>query len=125
MYRLIITIGLIYLAVPGTIAQEPMDFSTINNETYRLYLAGEWDSVIVVGKTALKQEIDYYYLRMRMGIAFHEKKNFRRAASHFNKALNFNPGDPLALEYLYYAKLWGGSKTRPAWCAKRSRANWP
>ncbi|MFH0757027.1 MAG: hypothetical protein V2B15_07055 [Bacteroidota bacterium] len=108
MYRLIVVIGVIFTLSPGLKAQEPADFNTINKESYRLFLAGEWDSVIMVGKTALKQDIDYYYLRMRMGIAFHEKKNFRKAACHFEKALDFNPGDPVAMEYLYYATILGG-----------------
>ncbi len=108
MYRLIILAVFVIIAAPGLKAQEPTDFNAINEDSYRLYLAGEWDSVIMVGKAALKQEIDYYYLRMRMGIAFHEKKHFRKAAVHFRKALDFNPGDPVALEYLYYASLFAG-----------------
>ena len=108
MYRVIISIGLLLLVVPGTGAQDPVDFNTINRETYRLYIAQEWDSVIFMGKRALKQEMDFYYLRMRLGIARYNQENYRKAAGHFKKALEFNHGDPVALEYLYYSRLFSG-----------------
>ena len=108
MYRLIISIGLTFIVFTGIGAQEQMNFNEINTETYRLFLAGEWDSVIVVGKKALKQDIDYYYLRLRMGIALYNQTKYRQSEKHFQHALEFNQADPLALEYLYYAMLFSG-----------------
>jgi len=108
MYRLIISIGLAFIVSTGIGAQEQMNFNEINTETYRLFLAGDWDSVIVLGKKALKQDIDYYYLRVRMGIALYNQKKYRQSWIHFKTALEFNQADPLALEYLYYALLFSG-----------------
>jgi hypothetical protein len=108
MYRVIISIGLLLLVVQKTGAQDPVDFNTMNRETYRLYIARQWDSVIVMGKTALGQEMDFFYLRMRMGIARYSLENYRKAAGHFKKALEFNHGDPAAMEYLYYSRLFSG-----------------
>jgi tetratricopeptide (TPR) repeat protein len=108
MRSVIFCIGLFFLIPVLADGQEGADFNRINNETYRLYLEEQWDSVVMLGKTALRQEIDYYYLRMRIGIAYYHKKNFRVAASHFLKALEMNQGDPVAQEYLYYARLMAG-----------------
>lgn len=112
MQKLII-IGIIAATASGIHAQEVMDFNSINAETYRLYLAGKWDSLNILGKQALRQGTDFYYLRMRMGIASYETKNFRKAAIHFNRALRLNQGDPGAMEYLYFALLMCG-KTEDA-----------
>ena len=92
----------------GLSAQAPLDFNTLNTETYRLYLAQEWDSVIRLGKQGLQQGMDFYYLRMRMGIASYEKHRYRTASRHFSTALDQNQGDPVALEYLYYSRLLSG-----------------
>jgi tetratricopeptide (TPR) repeat protein len=108
MYRVIFFIAVLASVPSVTNAQDPVDFNTINNETYRLYLSQDWDSVIILGKIALKQDVDYYYLRMRMGISLYSQKKYRQAAGHFKKAMVFNHEDPLAQEYLYYSLLFSG-----------------
>lgn len=124
MHRLIITIWLILFAFPViTSAQGDLGFNRVNSETYRLYLEQKWDSLIVLGKDALKQEIDYYYLRMRVGIALYNKKNYRKAATHFTAALKFNEDDPVALEYLYYSMLFSGESERASLLRKKFRGD--
>ncbi len=75
--------------------------------TYHQYVNKDYKSVLKTGREALRSGLDYYYLRMRMGIAAYRQKQFRLAAVHFEKALHFNDND-LVREYLYYAYLWGG-----------------
>lgn len=108
MHRIILFIGVLLMMGNGARAQERLDFKQINLESYRLYQAGEWDSLISIGKLALKQEVDFYYLRMRMGIARYSQKKYRQSWIHFKKALEFNQDDPIAQEYLYYALLLSG-----------------
>jgi hypothetical protein len=104
-----ITATVLVLALAAvTLAQQCPGFSELNRESYRLYEAGQWDSVILVGRQALGQGIDFYYLRMRMGIACYELHHYRKAAAHFDQALEFNQEDPVALEYLYFARLFAG-----------------
>lgn len=101
-------IGLMALFLPALEAQIGTDFNRVNQETYRLYEESDWDSLVLVGKQALRQEVDYYYLRMRIGIAYFNKKQYRTAASHFIRAMEMNLGDPVAREYLYYSRLYAG-----------------
>jgi len=89
-------------------AQKAPDFRQVDAETYRFYTEEKWDSLIDMGETALKNGLDYYYLRMRTGIAWYEKRNYIKSSGHFAKALEFNSSDPLAMEYLYYAFLFSG-----------------
>ena len=51
-------------------------FIKIDSATYAQYLAGDWSTLVHEGKQAISQGVDYYYLRMRVGIAFYEMKNW-------------------------------------------------
>ncbi len=86
----------------------------MDSATYQQYLDKNWDGLIKTGKSGIKQDIDFYYLRIRMGIAFYEKKNFKSAQTHFKMALEFNESDPIASEYLYYSYLFGGQTQQAA-----------
>lgn len=118
MYRIVLIIIALLLMGSGARASgtrtsgastlDTLSFTQINTESYRLYLVQEWDSLISLGKEALKQDIDFYYLRMRLGIARYEQEKYRQSWIHFRKALEFNQADPLAQEYLYYALLLAG-----------------
>ncbi len=81
------------------------DFNSVDHQTYRFYFLQNWDSLIIVGEKALRQDIDYFYLRMRLGTAYYEKDNFSKSAQHFEKALEYSATDATALEYLYYSYL--------------------
>jgi hypothetical protein len=114
MYRLIIILSLILLVRAGN----SQDFKSVDQGTYDLYLEQDWDELIRAGKDGLKQDIDYYYLRMRIGIAYYETKNYKASQAHFRKALEFNQGDPVASEYLYYAYLFAGQTEQASILAK-------
>ncbi|MFH2140863.1 MAG: hypothetical protein ABIJ97_00470, partial [Bacteroidota bacterium] len=55
-------------------------------------------------------DIDYYYVRARLGMAYFERKNYFKAVDHFKKALGFNSGDETSYEYLYYSFINTGNK---------------
>jgi hypothetical protein len=84
------------------------DFATVDRETYRLYLEQKWDSVTIVGKKGIKEGVDYFYLRLRMGIAYYWQKKYLPAVEHLNRAREFNSSDPIAIEFLYMAYLAAG-----------------
>ncbi len=89
-------------------SQQRPDFAGIDKRTYELYLDGSWKELLSVGEKAVRQGIDYYYLRMRLGIAAYELNNYSKAIRHFNKALEFNSTDDAAMEYLYFAYTFYG-----------------
>jgi hypothetical protein len=91
-----------------------LDFATVDMLTFRCYQENKWDSVILVGKQALRQDIDYYYLRVRMGISYYNKSDYFHAATHLEKARQFNSEDPLVANYLYYAYLYSNRKEEAA-----------
>ena len=84
------------------------DFSWYDNATFQLYEQKQWKALSETGRQALQSGYDYYYLRMRLGIAEYERERYRAAARHFRKALAFNQLDPTAREMRYYSLLYGG-----------------
>lgn len=86
------------------ISQElKLDFRTVETSTLEYYNNGQWDQLIELGQKAIRQGHDYYYLRLRMGIAWFNKTNYLWAIHHLEKALTMNQNDPVLLEYLYLA----------------------
>lgn len=96
-----------FLSFP-VISQQGNEFTGKDKTTYDLYLDGSWKELIRFGEEAIREGADYYYLRMRLGIAAYELKDYSRAIRHFSKALEFNSSDNNALEYLYFSYLFYG-----------------
>lgn len=96
------------------------DFATVDRLTYRYFLERKWDSVIITGKQALHDDIDYYYLRVRLGIAYFERTDYFPAAVHLEKARGFNNGDDYVADYLYQAYIYTNRPDE----ASRLRRTW-
>ncbi|HEY9113300.1 MAG TPA: hypothetical protein VIN10_01285 [Bacteroidales bacterium] len=86
----------------STLAQEKLTFQEVDRMSYKLFEKQDWKPLKKLSKQAFSEGFDYYYLRMRAGIACFETKQYFDAADNFEKALSFNSTDPVAGEYLYY-----------------------
>jgi hypothetical protein len=98
-------------------AQDTLTFAKVEAQSYSLYKQKNWDELISLGKKALNQGFDYYYLRYRLGVACFVQKRFRTASVHFEKAITFNSTDE-AMEYLYYSYLYSEQYERARWLSK-------
>ena len=94
-------------------AQENEPTIDVENQTFQSFQSKNWSELIAEGNQVLKEGNDYYYLRLRLGIAYYEQKNYRQAEAHFKKALQFNSTDALVQEYLYFCYIFVG-KTEAA-----------
>ncbi len=81
-------------------AQDIQDFRQADSLTYQLYQQQDWRALALASRDALRAGHDYYYLRLRMGIAQFNLGHYRMAAEHFEKALLFNSGDAAGRDYL-------------------------
>lgn len=86
-------------------AQDTLTASSVETVSYKYYLSSDWDELSSYCEKAIHAGFDYYYLRIRAGIAYYEMDQYRKAIPHFQKALEFNTGDPLANSYLYGSYL--------------------
>jgi len=89
-------------------AQENINYPALDRETYSQYLQKDWKGLLKTGKISLKNNIKFYYLDVRMGIAFYELKKYRKAIPYLEKARKQNRSNELVTEYLYYAYLFSG-----------------
>ena len=94
------------LFISNMMSQAKLDFKAVDELTGRYFKEQKWDSIIRVGNKALRQNIDYYYLRVRMGISYFEKQKYLYAAASLKKARSLNSGDSLITEYLYRSYLY-------------------
>lgn len=88
------------------------DYKKLDSITYAAYVNQNWEKVIYAGNIALNKNIDYYYLRMRMGMAAYFLGRYPEAADYFEKALLFNPKGQTAQLYLYNAYKLLGKNTK-------------
>ena len=99
----------IFLFLPQSgFSQQFPEYAKTDSTTFALYEKLQWDELIEVGEAAIKNGIDFYYLRMRLGIARYEQHNYRHAIPHFENALKVYPEDQVAAWYLYYSYLFAG-----------------
>ena len=98
---------LLLLSVSMVKGQE-LSFRQVDTTTYSQYLRGDWKGLIETGKQALENDINYYYLQMRMAYACFSLEQYRKAAHYYKQALQFNRTDAIANEYLYYSYSYGG-----------------
>lgn len=91
--------------------QDYSDYKAIDSLTYRQYIQQDWKPLIRNTKQAIKNGVDYYYLRMRKGIAEYETRKYFAATTDFKKALVFNKDDKTAHSYCYSSLFRSGKKT--------------
>ena len=103
-----IVLFLVLFSSLKTISQNTLNSAIVEQKSYQLYVDKNWNELIKFGNNAINNGFDYYYLQIRIGIAYFEKKNYSLAENHFKKVLEFNSDDELAKEYLYYCYTYNG-----------------
>ena len=104
--KLIFTILLLSLLIP---LYSQRSFQYYDSLTYALYEKGRYKEVVQYGNEALSSGYDYYYLRMRLGIAYYNLKQYDRAGGHFKKAMGFS-SEKTGAEYFYYSLIYSGRR---------------
>jgi hypothetical protein len=84
------------------------DFKVLDEKTYDYYVKGDYKNLKKTTEMMLSQGIDYYYLRMRMGILSYNRQLYSSAFKHFSKAIEFSSLDTISREYIYYSFLFSG-----------------
>jgi hypothetical protein len=99
---------LIFLFGTNLIAQ--VDFKRLDTRSFELYRKGDVKNLRIVADSLLSNGIDYYYLRMRLGISEYNRQSYNRAVLNLSNALKFNTGDTVARELIYNSYLYSGRK---------------
>jgi hypothetical protein len=89
--------------ITHSFAQSKLNYQKVNELSLIYYYASEWDSLINIGISAEKEDIDYYYLNYRIAVAYFFKENFYRSTYFFEKAYRQNA---LALKDDYFRLIY-------------------
>jgi hypothetical protein len=102
---LIITATLLAISVKLS-AQS--DFISLDKRTYDYYLKGDRGNLMRTSDTLFSLGIDYYYLRMRLGILAYNEQKYSEASRNFYRALELNSLDTISSEYIYNCYVFSG-----------------
>ncbi|MCX6326967.1 MAG: hypothetical protein NT144_10030 [Bacteroidia bacterium] len=86
------------------------DFKTLDQQTYNYYIKGDYKNLKNTADTMLSHGMDYYYLRMRLGILAYNKQLYSSILKNFTRAMEFNSIDTISREYIYFSYLFSGRK---------------
>jgi len=120
-YLLINFLGafIIFLSSNSYAQNQKISFQEVDQTSYSLYTAQNWDSLISYCNYALEDNHDYFYLRLRLGIAYFNKANYYKATAHLLKADKFSKNDPVTMEYLQLSYLYSNRKLEANTFAKK------
>lgn len=57
--------------------QDTLTSATVEQKSYQLYIDKNWNELIKFGTNAINKGYNYYYLQLRVGIAYYEKKTMQ------------------------------------------------
>lgn len=101
---------IIFSSITKIKAADTLTYFYVDSATLSMYNKQEWKNLISLGNKAINNNIDYFYLRMRIGIAYYEMQEYDECILHFDKALEFNSSSETAMEYKYFALVFAAKK---------------
>lgn len=104
----LISVFLLLWMTPLLYSQDTLTSKRVDQKTLHHYYQGEWKPLIQLGKQALKEGIDFKYLRYRMGVAHYELGHFNEALPPFKLVEKETLADTTLQEYIYYSYLFAG-----------------
>ena len=108
MGKQIVCIILLWFVASVNAQKQTLLHKKIDSATYAMYLNKDWISIIAEGKKANKEGIDFYLLKVRMGIAFFKENKIFSAIQFLEKAYALDPTNVVVQDYLYWAYRYSG-----------------
>ncbi len=103
-FILILLAGVIFPVV--SVAQR--NLQKTDSVTYRMYLDKKWTQLLRESQKAFREGTDFYYLRIRAGVAAYESRKYRQAVKHFQRAFDENSTDDFLNSYYYWSLIMSG-----------------
>ena len=70
MGKQVILILVLWYVATASAQKIPLSYKQVDSTTYALFLKQDWKSVLEMGKKSQKEGIDFYYLKVRMGVSY-------------------------------------------------------
>lgn len=115
--RQIITVLILVLSISG-MAQDTISYQEANKKTYDASLQADWNTVITIGELAKANGHNFFYLNLRLGIAYYNDGQYFKAKKSLVAAYIQNPTNTTSLYYNYWNSLAIGENTTAEYYAK-------
>ncbi|MDY0281730.1 MAG: hypothetical protein RBR35_14355 [Salinivirgaceae bacterium] len=84
---------------------QPVTFQRVDSLSYAYYTQQNWDSLIYIAEKGLKNNIDSYYIKLRLGTAYFSKNRNIKAERILLKTFEQNPTNEFNTLMLHYNSL--------------------
>ncbi|MCX6148061.1 MAG: hypothetical protein NTW25_12570 [Candidatus Kapabacteria bacterium] len=93
----------------SSVSKNDINENEVDIKSYKLFSERHWDELIEYGTDAFNKGKSFYYLPIRIGIAYFEKQNYQKASEWFIMSYDNYSDDNFVNEYLYYSLLNNGN----------------
>ncbi len=90
----------------NTRAQETETPAAVDLHSLSLYNSAQWESLMIYGREKISSGIDFPLLRMRTGYAAFMLGNYSQSLLQYEKVLDAEPDNSIALYYVYLDNLY-------------------
>ena len=108
MGKQILCIVLLWFVSTTNAQKTSLEIKEIDSITYALFLKEDWKPILKIGKQANAEGIDFYYLKVRMGIAYFKENKMFSVIQFLEEAYNLDTSNVVVQDYLYWAYRYSG-----------------
>ncbi len=108
MGKQIVFIIVLLFITAANAQKKQLSYKQVDSTTYAQYLKQDWKPLLELGKQSRIEGIDFYYLKVRMGIAYFKENKMLSAIKFLEEAHAVNSYDIVVQEYLYWAYRYSG-----------------
>ena len=101
----------IFLIFPKELVAQGFYNAEVDRLSYEALQRKDWSKVIQIGEEAEAKGFDFYYLRLRKGVAWDNLGKYNNSDKEYKKAKRFFPVDTLTHWYRYVALIKSGRES--------------
>ncbi len=102
MYQFLKNILFVCLLTISLNGYSQSSFKEVDSTSYALYVNMDWYNLIRYCEKAKQNGYDYFYLNLRLGIAYFKTEDYKKSIVPFEDALRDNSFNQTAKEYLFW-----------------------
>lgn len=108
MEKHFVCIVLLWFVTAVSAQKKPLSIKDVDSTTYALFLKQDWKPIITLGKQSIAEGVDFYYLKVRIGIAYFKENKMFSAIQFLEEAYALDPKNVVVQDYLYWAYRYSG-----------------
>lgn len=108
MGKHLVCIVFLWFVATANAQQSSLSVKQVDSTTYALFLKKDWKPIIELGKKSRAEGIDFYYLKVRMGIAYFKENKMFSAIQLLEEAYALDSYNAVVQDYLYWAYRYSG-----------------